>query len=84
MVLARSPVLSAHDLGLSRDLAPPEAADGVALPHDLTLDDAARRYALAAVERADGNQSAAARTLGISRNKLARLLTASRQASERK
>jgi Nif-specific regulatory protein len=74
VVLARSPVLSAHDLGLSRDLAPPSPADGVALPHDLTLDDAARRYAVAAVARADGNQSAAARSLGISRNKLARLL----------
>lgn len=74
VVLGRGPILSAHALGLDTSLAPPDAADGVALPHDLSLDEVARRYAAAAVARADGNQSAAARALGISRNKLARLL----------
>ena len=77
VVLGRGTVLSAALLGLDRGLATaPEAsaAGTVGLPHDLTLDDAARRYAAAAVARADGNQSAAARSLGISRNKLARLL----------
>ena len=37
---------------------------------------AERRYARAILERCDGNQSDAARLLGISRNKLARLLKA--------
>ncbi|HEY4241971.1 MAG TPA: sigma-54-dependent Fis family transcriptional regulator [Kofleriaceae bacterium] len=55
--------------------APPVAAQ-IALPTDLTLDEAERRYAVAVLERCDGNQSAAARALGISRNKLARLLKA--------
>ncbi len=74
VVLARGPQIDAGTLGLDRALAPPPAADGVVLAHDLRLDEVDRRYAAAAVERADGNQSAAARTLGISRNKLARLL----------
>ena len=46
----------------------------IALPPDLPLEEAERRYARAILERAGGNQSAAARALGISRNKLARLL----------
>jgi transcriptional regulator with GAF, ATPase, and Fis domain len=56
--------------------APAAAADpaAVALPAGLSLEEAERRYALACVERHDGNRSAAARELGIGRNKLARLL----------
>ncbi|MCL4228228.1 MAG: sigma-54-dependent Fis family transcriptional regulator [Myxococcales bacterium] len=80
IVLARGPVIDARALGLDRALVPPAAAgagDGVVLPAELTLDEASRRYAVAAVERAGGNQSAAARALGISRNKLARLLRGS-------
>jgi Nif-specific regulatory protein len=50
--------------------------DAVRLPGNLALDEAERRYARAILERCDGNQSAAARLLGISRNKLARLLKA--------
>ncbi|MCE9578864.1 MAG: sigma-54-dependent Fis family transcriptional regulator [Deltaproteobacteria bacterium] len=46
----------------------------VTLPGDLTLDEVERRWAREAVTRAGGNQSAAARALGISRNKLTRLL----------
>ena len=53
-------------------LAP--AGDGITLPADLALEEAERRYARAILERCEGNQSAAARALGISRNKLARLL----------
>ena len=49
---------------------------GITLPPDLPLDEAERRYAKAILEREGGNQSAAARALGISRNKLARLLKA--------
>ena len=41
---------------------------------ELSLEEAERRYARAILDREDGNQSAAARALGISRNKLARLL----------
>jgi transcriptional regulator with GAF, ATPase, and Fis domain len=48
--------------------------DGVHLPAGLTLEEAERRYAKAVLDREGGNQSAAARALGISRNKLARLL----------
>jgi Nif-specific regulatory protein len=60
---------------------PPEPGAGsesaeVRLPGNLALDEAERRYARAILERCDGNQSAAARLLGISRNKLARLLKA--------
>jgi len=46
----------------------------IVLPPDLSLEEAERRYAVAVLEREGGNQSAAARALGISRNKLARLL----------
>ena len=49
---------------------------GITLPPDLSLEEAERRYAKAILEREGGNQSAAARALGISRNKLARLLKA--------
>ena len=55
--------------------APSGPAPGsVHLPAGLTLEEAERRYARAVLEREGGNQSAAARALGISRNKLARLL----------
>jgi Nif-specific regulatory protein len=46
----------------------------ITLPPTLELEEAERRYAKAILDRCDGNQSAAARALGISRNKLARLL----------
>jgi transcriptional regulator with GAF, ATPase, and Fis domain len=46
----------------------------VRIPDNLALAEAERRYALAILERCDGNQSAAARQLAISRNRLARLL----------
>jgi Nif-specific regulatory protein len=49
-------------------------ADAIALPPGLPLEEAERRYARATLSRHDNNQSAAARALGISRNKLARLL----------
>ncbi|HUH01689.1 MAG TPA: sigma-54-dependent Fis family transcriptional regulator [Kofleriaceae bacterium] len=47
----------------------------VRLPAGLPLDAVARRYATATVEAAGGNRSAAARSLGIGRNRLARLLS---------
>ena len=60
----------------------PRATDGnepdgdIRIPDNLELAEAERRYARAILDRAGGNQSAAARQLGISRNKLARLLKA--------
>ncbi len=53
---------------------PPTDPDAISLPANLLLEDAERRYAKAVLDREGGNQSAAARALGISRNKLARLL----------
>ncbi len=50
------------------------AESPIMLPSDLPLEEAERRYARAILARAGNNQSAAARALGISRNKLARLL----------
>ena len=50
------------------------SADDVSLPANLELAEVERRYAKAVLDREGGNQSAAARALGISRNKLARLL----------
>jgi DNA-binding NtrC family response regulator len=53
---------------------PVAETDAIVLPPDLSLEEAERRYARAVLEREGGNQSAAARALGVSRNKLARLL----------
>jgi len=53
---------------------PIQTGDGVSLPSGLSLEEAERRYAKAILDKEGGNQSAAARALGISRNKLARLL----------
>ena len=52
----------------------PPTPSGITLPPGLPLEEAERRYAKAILDREGGNQSAAARALGISRNKLARLL----------
>ncbi len=54
----------------------PIVEEAIALPPGLSLEEAERRYARAILEREGNNQSAAARALGISRNKLARLLRA--------
>jgi transcriptional regulator with GAF, ATPase, and Fis domain len=51
-------------------------AGGVLIEHGLPLADVERRYATAELERASGNRSAASRSLSISRNRLARLLSA--------
>ncbi|MGH9885307.1 MAG: sigma 54-interacting transcriptional regulator, partial [bacterium] len=67
------PVASEHEAAPAP--APPDT-DCIRLPDDLELAEAERRYARAILERCEGNQSAAARLLGISRNKLARLLKA--------
>jgi Nif-specific regulatory protein len=85
VVLAPGPAIGAKDLALERrapqagdsQLGIPVMAaepDGITLPPGLPLEEAERRYARAILDREGGNQSAAARALGISRNKLARLL----------
>jgi len=51
-----------------------DAGETIELPANISLEEAERRYAKAILERCEGNQSAAARALGISRNRLARLL----------
>jgi Nif-specific regulatory protein len=51
-----------------------EPAKGVSLGPSLTLEEASRRYAVAQLELAGGNRTETARRLGISRNRLARLL----------
>jgi Nif-specific regulatory protein len=60
--------------GQSSVAIPVAETDAIVLPPDLSLEEAERRYARAVLEREGGNQSAAARALGVSRNKLARLL----------
>jgi len=88
VVLAAGPTITVKDLGL-RTAAPGDSivgmpavssaalpVDGVHLPTGISLEEAERRYARAILDREGGNQSAAARALGISRNKLARLLKA--------
>ncbi|MGE0870018.1 MAG: sigma 54-interacting transcriptional regulator [Kofleriaceae bacterium] len=79
VVLCQSPTIGVKDLALeprrvtAAGISIP-AGDVIALPGDLELEEAERRYARAVLDRHDGNQTAAARALGISRNKLARLL----------
>jgi Nif-specific regulatory protein len=77
--LDRPPRVSASDsqVGIrvsDSQIGIPVAGEGVTLPTGLSLEEAERRYAKAILDREGGNQSAAARALGISRNKLARLL----------
>ena len=83
-VLAAGNTIGVKDLGIKQPGAasdsmlsmPAIKLDGVLIPAGLSLEEAERRYARAILDREGGNQSAAARALGISRNKLARLLRA--------
>ncbi len=76
LVLGDGPITAA-DLELS-DHAPPEVAEPVeaAMPHDAVMEDIERRRLVAALRTADGNQSHAAKALGMPRttfiNKLRR------------
>jgi transcriptional regulator with GAF, ATPase, and Fis domain len=80
VVLAQGARIGVEDLRLealpttSDSMVMPVVAAGLTLPLDLSLEEVERRYARAVLEREGGNRSAAARALGISRNKLARLL----------
>jgi len=61
-------------VGARASVPPTVPADGIVLPEGLTLDDASVRYVEATLARVEGNKSEAARLLGVSRNKLARVL----------
>ncbi|HET9625346.1 MAG TPA: sigma-54-dependent Fis family transcriptional regulator, partial [Kofleriaceae bacterium] len=81
VVMCEGPTIGVKDLGLAAPARAQSTSDAgdtgdapICLPDGLELAEAERRYALAILERCDGNQSAAARQLGISRNRLARLL----------
>jgi DNA-binding protein Fis len=71
VVLGEGDEVRVEDLDL-RAGGPAREGDALSLPYGLTLDEVQRRYAAAAVSRADGNQSEAARSLGVSRNTLRR------------
>jgi Nif-specific regulatory protein len=59
---------------LRAGLAPADATDAARIPHGLTLSEASEVYVRATVARVGGNQSEAARVLGVSRNTVARAL----------
>ncbi len=68
------PGANANDSMIGMPAMPFPSAGDISLPANLELEEVERRYAKAILDREGGNQSAAARALGISRNKLARLL----------
>ncbi len=76
VVLAPDGVLTLSRLPSARTTrrAPPPASDAVSIPHGLSRDEAGERYVRATVEQLGGNQSEAARRLGVSRNTVARVV----------
>jgi DNA-binding NtrC family response regulator len=70
LVLSPSGTLRREELGMRADVPRPEGV----LPFPATLADLTRAAALAMLQLTDGNKSAAARRLGISRPRLQRLL----------
>ena len=71
-VLAPAELILPEHLGLAPSRSVRAGGDGVLLPHDLTLDEATRRYVDATIERCGGNLSEAARRLSVGRNTLKR------------
>ncbi|MGC6419331.1 MAG: sigma 54-interacting transcriptional regulator [Bradymonadia bacterium] len=79
-VLCRTDEINPGDLGLvdQAEVAITDAMIGVhgfSVGSEDTLQDVIEKYAAYVVDDEDGNQSAAARRLGISRNRLSRILT---------
>jgi len=80
VVMSDGDLLDVDTFGLlpSRAIPDQPTADSSSAPHalpdGLSLEELERRYARETVTRCDGNRSAAARQLGIGRNRLARLL----------
>jgi Nif-specific regulatory protein len=73
VVLCDAPAISPEHLGLlALPTSSPAPEEGVLLPHGLSLDEAAQRYTEATLAHCGGNQSEAARRLGVGRNTLAR------------
>jgi len=72
VVLCPGERLEAEHLGLRVRAAAPREDDTLALPLGLTLDEVERRYVQATLDHVDGNQSEAARVLGVGRNTLRR------------
>jgi len=61
-------------VGPSTVLAPPASRDAVIVPHGLSLEEAERLYGAATLEACGGNKTEAARRLGISRNRMGRIV----------
>ena len=79
VVLADTAELTPEHLGLgAASLGPPSGRTGVAIPHGLSLEEASARYVEATVAACEGNQSEAARRLGVGRNTLARRIRSRR------
>ncbi len=77
VVLASGSQIDPEDLGLDSrvpNINIETITGGVVVPYNLTLDEANALYAKSVLAEQDGNRSATARELGISRNRLARLL----------
>ncbi len=73
LVLAPDGVIAMRALPSMPPAAPGER-EGVPIPAGLTLDEASDAYVRATVEALDGNRSAAARQLGVSRNTITRVM----------
>jgi transcriptional regulator of acetoin/glycerol metabolism len=69
-VLAPDGLITAHAI----PSVPSDAGAGIAIPRGLRLDEAQAAYIRATVDALDGNRSAAARQLGVSRNTIARAM----------
>jgi len=74
VVLGAGPTLDADLFGLGDGAPTSPACDRIAIARTASLDAATRQFAQAVLDDTDGNRSEAARRLGISRNRLARLL----------
>ena len=76
VIVRRGRKIDANDLGIGRGRpsTPPQAVTGFSPPPGATLAAVTRAYAQHALQLHGGNQSATARALDISRNRLARLL----------
>jgi Nif-specific regulatory protein len=60
--------------GAAMPSIPPETTSGIAIPHGLRLDEASAAYVRGTVDALEGNRSAAARQLGVSRNTVAKAM----------
>jgi two-component system response regulator AtoC len=73
-MVARGSSIDVDHLSLGVDPGVPIKEDGRALPTDLSLDSAVAEHVRRVLRTTEGNKSAAARVLGISRSRLARMV----------